>query len=76
MTGNCERFYKIRFRFCAFLFLLYTGNDQHVRYLKNKSYELKSPHKFEGKIPFVRNCCGSLLRFTFCLNKDVCYCVL
>jgi len=38
--------------------------------------KLKSSNKFEGKRPFVKNCCGCILKFTFCVNKDGFYCVL
>ena len=38
--------------------------------------QVKPSHTFEGKRLLVRNCCGSLLMFTFCINKDGCYCVL
>jgi len=55
VTGNCDRIYKKPVRFCKFPFLLYTGNNQHVRYLKKKKDKLKSSNKPEGKRPFVTN---------------------
>jgi len=60
--------------FILFSALYWEGSECQAS--EDQKDELKSSNKFEGKRPFVRNCCGSLLKFVFCVNIDGYYCVL